>query len=163
MNKIGILGIVVSVLLTACATLPPPSNVNNLCSIFRQYPDWYRATQDVSVRWRVPVTVQMAIMHQESKFDANACQIVPNYCGLSLGKDLHRRMDTHKHYVVLGICIGIPVAAFLHPGTILMMPLILLAGMRMRRISAHVSLAIIRTCSILPIMRGLAVTSVKRI
>lgn len=72
MNKIGILGIVVSVLLTACATLPPPSNVNNLCSIFRQYPDWYRATQDVSVRWRVPVTVQMAIMHQESKFDANA-------------------------------------------------------------------------------------------
>ena len=59
-------------LLTSCATLPPPRDVNNLCSIFKQYPDWYRASKDVQRRWGVPVTVQMAIIHQESKFDANA-------------------------------------------------------------------------------------------
>ncbi len=63
--------LVVVVLLTACVT-PPPRNVNNLCSIFHQYPNWYYASKDVERRWHVPVTVQMAIIHQESKFDANA-------------------------------------------------------------------------------------------
>lgn len=61
-----------ALLLTSCATLPPPRDVNNLCNIFKQYPDWYRASKDVQRRWGVPVTVQMAIIHQESKFDANA-------------------------------------------------------------------------------------------
>ena len=31
---------VVTVIVSGCAT-PPPSNQSNLCSIFRQYPDWY--------------------------------------------------------------------------------------------------------------------------
>lgn len=65
--------IVVAVIFMAgCATQPPPRDVNNLCSIFKQYPGWYQDAKDVERRWRVPVTVQMAIMHQESKFDANA-------------------------------------------------------------------------------------------
>ena len=51
--------------LTGCAK-PRPDDVNNICSIFKQYPNWYWATKDVETRWRVPVTVQMAIMHQES-------------------------------------------------------------------------------------------------
>ena len=58
-------------LLAGCVT-PPPRDVNNLCNIFKQYPDWYHATSDVQKRWYVPITVQMAIMHQESKFDATA-------------------------------------------------------------------------------------------
>ena len=57
--------------LSACIT-PPPRDVNNLCSIFHQYPSWRRDAEDVARRWKVPVHVQMAIMHQESKFDANA-------------------------------------------------------------------------------------------
>ncbi len=51
---------------------PPPRDVNNICSVFRQYPQWYRDAKDAERRWRVPVPVQMAIMHQESKFDAQA-------------------------------------------------------------------------------------------
>jgi hypothetical protein len=58
-------------ILTACVS-PPPSDVNNICTIFRQYPSWYRDAKDVERRWKVPVTVQMAIIHQESKFDARA-------------------------------------------------------------------------------------------
>jgi len=58
--------------LTACATLAPPQAVNNVCQIFRQYPSWYRDSLGVELRWRVPVHVQMAIMHQESSFRANA-------------------------------------------------------------------------------------------
>lgn len=59
-------------LLAACVSPSPPSNVNNACSIFKQYPRWHRDAQSVAHRWKVPVAVQMAIIHQESKFDANA-------------------------------------------------------------------------------------------
>jgi hypothetical protein len=58
-------------LLTACVS-PPPSDVNHICSIFKQYPTWYRDAKDVERRWLVPVPVQMAIIHQESKFNARA-------------------------------------------------------------------------------------------
>jgi hypothetical protein len=40
--------------------------------MFREYPQWYRDAKDVERRWKVPVPVQMAIVHQESKFDAGA-------------------------------------------------------------------------------------------
>lgn len=58
-------------LLSSCVT-PPPRDTNNLCSIFKQYPQWYHDSKDVERRWRVSVPVQMAIIHQESKFDAQA-------------------------------------------------------------------------------------------
>lgn len=58
-------------ILAGC-TKPQPDNVNDICSIFRQYPKWYWATKDVQARWRVPITVQMAIMYQESRFSAIA-------------------------------------------------------------------------------------------
>lgn len=57
--------------LCSCVT-PPPRDTNHVCNIFRQYPQWYRDAEDVERRWRVPVHVQMAIMHQESHFDAQA-------------------------------------------------------------------------------------------
>lgn len=58
-------------LLASCAT-PRPDNVNDVCQIFKQYPKWYWAAQDVSVRWKVPIDIQMAIIHQESRFHAIA-------------------------------------------------------------------------------------------
>ncbi len=48
--------------------LQQPSDVNNICQIFKQYPGWYWDTEDVYTRWRVPISVQMAIIYQESKF-----------------------------------------------------------------------------------------------
>jgi hypothetical protein len=50
----------------------PPSDINNVCHMFQQYPKWYHASLDVQRRWHVPVAVQMAIIHQESKFEARA-------------------------------------------------------------------------------------------
>jgi hypothetical protein len=58
--------------LTACATLPPPNRIDNVCYIFRQYPDWYAAAQKTQSKWSVPIDVQMAIIHQESKFQGDA-------------------------------------------------------------------------------------------
>lgn len=60
-----------SFLLLSCASRPP-SDVNNICRIFKQYPNWYADARDVEQRWRIPIPVQMAIIHQESKFDAKA-------------------------------------------------------------------------------------------
>ena len=58
-------------MLVGCATRPP-RDVNNLCNIFREHRSWRSDAFDVERRWRVPVPVQMAIMHQESKFNAIA-------------------------------------------------------------------------------------------
>ncbi|WP_094092279.1 transglycosylase SLT domain-containing protein [Legionella clemsonensis] len=63
--------ILCSILLASCATRPP-RDVNNICNIFHQYPKWYRDAADVERRWKVPVAVQMAIIHQESKFNGTA-------------------------------------------------------------------------------------------
>lgn len=64
--------IIFLLLLTGCATVPPPNNTHNLCSIFRQYPDWKIATHRTERRWKVPTAVQMAIIYQESSFISDA-------------------------------------------------------------------------------------------
>lgn len=57
--------------LSSCVT-PRPHAVDNICKIFRQYPKWYWATQNTEKKWGVPINVQMAIIHQESRFTAKA-------------------------------------------------------------------------------------------
>ena len=59
------------VLLSACVS-KPPADVNNACHIFKQYPGWYHDARDVERRWKIPVPVQLAIVHQESKFNGKA-------------------------------------------------------------------------------------------
>src|SRR6056297_4048549 len=51
---------------------PPPSNLDNACSILEQRPQYKRAFNATERRWGVPVHVQMATIHQESSFDGNA-------------------------------------------------------------------------------------------
>lgn len=58
--------------LTGCSTTPKPNNIDNICAIFKQYPDWYWATLKSQRRWGVPVEVQMSIMRQESSFNGKA-------------------------------------------------------------------------------------------
>lgn len=59
------------ILLCSCMSRPP-RDIHNICNIFKQYPKWYADAKDVEQRWKVPVPVQMAIIYQESKFDASA-------------------------------------------------------------------------------------------
>lgn len=49
-----------------------PSRVDNACVIFAERPSWYWASLDVQRRWGVPLSVQLAIIHQESRFRAQA-------------------------------------------------------------------------------------------
>ena len=58
------------VVATGCTSMP--RQPDNICSIFREKPKWYKASKDASKRWGAPIYMPMAIMHQESKFDAKA-------------------------------------------------------------------------------------------
>lgn len=64
--------IVFCLLLTSCATVPPPTHSYNICSIFRQYPEWKTAAKRTERRWQIPVAVQMAIIDRESSFVSDA-------------------------------------------------------------------------------------------
>lgn len=49
-----------------------PRDLDNACAIVRERPQYYRAMKATERRWGVPVHVQMATIHQESKFIGNA-------------------------------------------------------------------------------------------
>jgi len=57
--------------LAGCAT-SPPSDVSNVCTIFREKDDWYDHAADARKEWGSPISVMMAILHQESRFVAKA-------------------------------------------------------------------------------------------
>jgi hypothetical protein len=69
MKKPFILPFLVS--LAAC-TAVPPKNSDNICVTFRENEEWYANTKHSFEKWGVPISVQMAIMHQESHFIADA-------------------------------------------------------------------------------------------
>lgn len=49
-----------------------PQNLDDACAILRERPEYFRAMKTTERRWGVPVPVQMATIHQESKFIGNA-------------------------------------------------------------------------------------------
>jgi hypothetical protein len=73
MKKIFSLSVIgLFLFLAGCATTPRPHNVENVCSIFKQYPSWRTHTKHAEKKWGTPVPVQMAIIYQESSFSAKA-------------------------------------------------------------------------------------------
>jgi hypothetical protein len=63
--------LLLSALISACAT-SPPSDTSNVCEIFREKSGWYNDAKKARARWDTPISVMMAIMHQESRFVATA-------------------------------------------------------------------------------------------
>ena len=49
-----------------------PRELDNACAIIRERPQYLRAMKAAERKWGVPVHVQMASIHQESKFIGNA-------------------------------------------------------------------------------------------
>ncbi len=59
--------------LAACGgSKSPPRNLDDACALVDERPQYLRAMRATERRWDVPVPVQMAIIHQESKFDGDA-------------------------------------------------------------------------------------------
>jgi len=59
------------VVLAGCAA-NPPQDTGNLCSIFREHPDWYDHAMAAEKRWGTPAHVLVAFVHHESSFRHNA-------------------------------------------------------------------------------------------
>lgn len=63
--------IVLALMFQACASLPP-RNIDDLCEIFGQKRHWYEGARRSFERWGVPEPLQLAVVHQESRFRPNA-------------------------------------------------------------------------------------------
>lgn len=63
--------IIILVLLGACATAPP-SQTDNICSIFKEKRGWYKKAAKSQKKWGSSIPTMMAIMRQESAFRAKA-------------------------------------------------------------------------------------------
>ncbi len=49
-----------------------PTYPHNICEIFRENRAWYRSAYASYQKWGIPIPVMMAIMYQESRFEAKA-------------------------------------------------------------------------------------------
>jgi hypothetical protein len=91
MKKPSILILLLS--LTACTALTP-KNGDDICSTFREKEDWYDDTKNSFEKWGVPISVQMAIMHQESHFVADAQPPRPWLLGRDGQKSFRKNSDS---------------------------------------------------------------------
>ncbi|BAU58241.1 hypothetical protein HH1059_15350 [Halorhodospira halochloris] len=64
-----------------CAHKPQPDNIDDICDIFDQYPQWYDYAKRSEERWQTPIEIQMAFVHQESSFVADARPPRPRVLG----------------------------------------------------------------------------------
>ena len=58
-------------LVTSCAS-KPPSSTKDVCKIFQEKKSWYRAAKRTEKKWKVPISVSMAFIKQESGFVSDA-------------------------------------------------------------------------------------------
>ncbi len=66
---------IIALLLSSCggsSSTTPPRDLDNACTILQQRPDYYRAFKKTERKWGIPIHVQMATIHQESKFVGDA-------------------------------------------------------------------------------------------
>jgi len=63
-----------ALVLSSCGSTyrTPPSNLDNACSIAEQRPKYMKAFKTTARKWGVPVSVQMAVIHQESRYRGDA-------------------------------------------------------------------------------------------
>lgn len=54
-----------------CATAPP-KDLDSVCAIFDDKKGWYKHAREAEKTWGTSIPVMMAIVHQESRFVANA-------------------------------------------------------------------------------------------
>lgn len=72
-GAVFLLTAILAVVASGCAFRQnAPERIDNVCEIFRENRDWYKSARKASKRWAIPIPILMAIIHQESKFEANA-------------------------------------------------------------------------------------------
>jgi hypothetical protein len=69
-------------LFLAGCTTTPPQHTDNACLIFAEQQSWYDEAKDSFDKWGVPIHVMLAIIHQESRFVADARPPRPKLLGI---------------------------------------------------------------------------------
>lgn len=64
--------LLLSLLFLAACTTSPPRDPQNICAIFEEKDGWYDDAADAKEEWGSPIPVMMAIIYQESRFQAKA-------------------------------------------------------------------------------------------
>ena len=59
-------------LLTVSCSSRPPLRVENACELFSDKPSWYVSMREAGKKWKVPMEMIMAFVHQESHFQSTA-------------------------------------------------------------------------------------------
>ena len=72
MNRFLSLSLLLTTLLTSACSTSPPRDTNNLCAIFQEKHGWYEDAAEARDEWGSPIPIMMAIMYQESRFQADA-------------------------------------------------------------------------------------------
>ena len=75
--------LILILLLSGCSTYQP-TQVNDLCKIFWGETDWYKDARSSSKRWGTPIGVMMAIIKQESAFQAKVRPDRPKFLFIPL-------------------------------------------------------------------------------
>ncbi|WP_424948343.1 transglycosylase SLT domain-containing protein [Candidatus Spongiihabitans sp.] len=73
----------VTLIIAGCVSTPP-RRPDNACKIFAQKPSWHKHTRRAAKKWRADAAVLLAIMRQESGFDANARPKRKRFLGIPL-------------------------------------------------------------------------------
>jgi len=72
-NRVGrCLGIILTVCFLAACASRPPQDTGDVCQIFKEKRNWYKATKRSEKTWGTPPEVTMAFIHQESHFNGKA-------------------------------------------------------------------------------------------
>jgi hypothetical protein len=67
------LWLALAILVASCGgRFSEPRNLDDACALIKERPSYFSAMSRTERKWQVPVAVQMAIIHQESKFVGNA-------------------------------------------------------------------------------------------
>ncbi len=78
-----IIAVFAIVVITGC-TSAPPKRPDNACHIFKEKSKWYKHTSRAVKKWKVDGSVLLAIMRQESGFNANAKPKRKRFLGIPL-------------------------------------------------------------------------------
>ncbi len=73
-RKLAAISLITALLASACASAPQPSNteIADACKLLQQNREWHEALRETARNWGAPMGFQLAVIKQESSFDANA-------------------------------------------------------------------------------------------
>jgi len=71
MKKLLVLSLLVVISVSGCLSTPA-REVTNICNLLDEKVSWYLAAKTSEEKWKVPMHLQLAIIHQESRFASKA-------------------------------------------------------------------------------------------